>query len=317
MIAVSVRPDALAVRPRRILRVTQKRIDANRRNAMRSTGPRTREGKARVRLNAIRHGLRARDDLLLCAAGADAVGEIEELFLALCGGFRPLGTAQYTVVYRMALAVWKLRRAFEIGERERYWEWSSRPHERRRLLGLMDSLTVFERRASRQFERAFDTLLKMQELSAREDRRTKRSARRGCAPELSEAASGCAAAEKREKTRTNPLAGKITPVFTGNLAARPHRQPAINRQKVHVSCTKPRVSEPFPPGEPQGLVGQSSGSSSAPATFAGNGPRNVSAKKDGRFPLIFRLQEKITEGGEPARFGRTPSDNFLTDGGAA
>jgi len=36
---------------------SQKQIDANRRNAERSTGPRTPEGKAIVKNNALKHGL--------------------------------------------------------------------------------------------------------------------------------------------------------------------------------------------------------------------------------------------------------------------
>ena len=43
---------------------SEKQFEANRRNASRSTGPRTLEGKCRSRRNALRHGLVAdrRDD---------------------------------------------------------------------------------------------------------------------------------------------------------------------------------------------------------------------------------------------------------------
>ncbi len=43
---------------------TAAQIAANRRNAQHSTGPRTGEGKAAVRLNSLTHGLRAQEVLL-------------------------------------------------------------------------------------------------------------------------------------------------------------------------------------------------------------------------------------------------------------
>ena len=42
---------------------TPVQIAANRRNAQNSTGPRTAEGKAAVRLNSLTHGLRTQDAL--------------------------------------------------------------------------------------------------------------------------------------------------------------------------------------------------------------------------------------------------------------
>src|SRR4051812_19919862 len=53
-------PDPVpAARRRRCYPLSEKRLAANRANALRSTGPRTQRGKERARLNAVRHGLRA------------------------------------------------------------------------------------------------------------------------------------------------------------------------------------------------------------------------------------------------------------------
>ena len=56
MAACPVDVTPLSCSRRRPLALTQRRLEANRRNAARSTGPRTADGKARVARNAIKHG---------------------------------------------------------------------------------------------------------------------------------------------------------------------------------------------------------------------------------------------------------------------
>lgn len=55
---------------------SDKKKESNRRNALKSTGPRTPEGKDAVRLNALKHGLLSRETLL--------PGEDEEALNAWC-----------------------------------------------------------------------------------------------------------------------------------------------------------------------------------------------------------------------------------------
>jgi hypothetical protein len=52
--------------------MTEARLDANRRNAKKSTGPRTGAGKARSRMNGFRHGMRSSEYLRLLIALSDA-----------------------------------------------------------------------------------------------------------------------------------------------------------------------------------------------------------------------------------------------------
>lgn len=57
---------------------SQRRIEANRRNARRSTGPRTSEGKERSRLNAVSHGLSAQ---LSSVIGPDDIARLASLLV--------------------------------------------------------------------------------------------------------------------------------------------------------------------------------------------------------------------------------------------
>ena len=58
-------------------------LAANRANAVKSTGPRTREGKARVARNALRHGFQARSFFSLLGRSRRAWEEFNRLYRAL------------------------------------------------------------------------------------------------------------------------------------------------------------------------------------------------------------------------------------------
>lgn len=59
---------------------SERKIAANRRNAQRSTGPRSGPGKDRVRRNALRHGLSAR-----AVRDPSVAVEVDHLATAICG----------------------------------------------------------------------------------------------------------------------------------------------------------------------------------------------------------------------------------------
>ena len=75
---------------------TKKQIAANRRNALKSTGPRTEKGKAAVRLNALRHGLRTQPGMLP-AESLNELNQIRGEFLRL---FQPQSRADVRLVHR-------------------------------------------------------------------------------------------------------------------------------------------------------------------------------------------------------------------------
>ena len=79
---------------------------ANQANALHSTGPKTPGGKAVVRLNALRHGLLARD-VVLPEEDADA---FEDHFNQVRANFSPVGPIEEFLVNRVVNAMWRLHR---------------------------------------------------------------------------------------------------------------------------------------------------------------------------------------------------------------
>ena len=86
---------------------SSKRIEANRRNALKSTGPITKEGKLQSRCNAVRHGLTAETVI-----GALEDAEDYKAFeAAIIADFDAQSTVERELVLRLASLLWRLRRA--------------------------------------------------------------------------------------------------------------------------------------------------------------------------------------------------------------
>ena len=89
-----------------------KKIQANRRNALKSTGPKTPRGKDRSRRNTLKHGLFAKDLFTDFIVQKENPAEFQELVDQLLREYKPMGKAEELEVERIALCWWRLKRAW-------------------------------------------------------------------------------------------------------------------------------------------------------------------------------------------------------------
>jgi hypothetical protein len=87
-----------------------RQVAANRRNASKSTGPTTRQGKQRSRRNALRHGLTA-ETVIAALEDAQDYKAFEE---AIAADFDAQSAVERELVLRLAGLLWRLRRATRI-----------------------------------------------------------------------------------------------------------------------------------------------------------------------------------------------------------
>jgi hypothetical protein len=85
---------------------SQKKRESNRRNALRSTGPRTVHGKARSRQNALKHGVFCGDTVL----AGECQQQFDSLRAALLIRLCPRDVLELFLVERIVIAMWKLQR---------------------------------------------------------------------------------------------------------------------------------------------------------------------------------------------------------------
>jgi hypothetical protein len=87
-----------------------RQIEANRRNARKSTGPTTEEGKQRSRCNAVRHGLTAET---VIGALEDAK-DYKAFEMAITADYDAQSAVERELVLRLASLLWRLHRAATI-----------------------------------------------------------------------------------------------------------------------------------------------------------------------------------------------------------
>jgi hypothetical protein len=85
---------------------SQRQIVANRRNAKKSTGPQTPEGRDVVHSNALRHGLTAQTAVL----ANENREHFDEMLEAFHAEYHPAGPTENLLVHQMVMAAWRLAR---------------------------------------------------------------------------------------------------------------------------------------------------------------------------------------------------------------
>src|SRR5512139_613106 len=87
-----------------------RQIEANRRNALKSTGPTTPEGKERSRCNAVRHGLTAETVI----AALESLDDYEAFEATVVLDYNAETAVERQLVLRLTSVLWRLRRTTSI-----------------------------------------------------------------------------------------------------------------------------------------------------------------------------------------------------------
>ena len=89
---------------------TQKQIDANRKNSLKSTGPKTPKGKAAVSQNSFKHGIYA----VQATFPGESQAEYDDHHDRIFAEYNPEDSTEIILVERIATLSWRLRRSNRI-----------------------------------------------------------------------------------------------------------------------------------------------------------------------------------------------------------
>jgi hypothetical protein len=106
-----------------------RKAEANRRNAQKSTGPRTARGKSWSRLNALKHGILASQGVLSAIEGREARAAFAQTVDGLAADFAPVGTFEQLLVQKIATCFWRFRRLLRFENRASLQSFDNRTYD--------------------------------------------------------------------------------------------------------------------------------------------------------------------------------------------
>ncbi len=162
--------------------ISGRKLEANRENAQKSTGPTTQRGKNVSRWNAIKHGILASRLVIQEGEGKENLEDFGHLLQELQEDWEPIGILEEMLVERIAVLWWRLRRVIECesGEIRRGYAYSpdtyelaNHPFEDEDLGGIrahlaiprrevMDRILRYETTINRQLFQAMNQLERLQ-----------------------------------------------------------------------------------------------------------------------------------------------------------
>ena len=100
-------------RPSELVRkhpTSERKIQANRENSCKSTGPKTERGKRIVSRNAIKHGFLAREVVITDGDGQERLEDFYALLKSLLASYEPVGIVEESLVQTIGAALWRKAR---------------------------------------------------------------------------------------------------------------------------------------------------------------------------------------------------------------
>jgi hypothetical protein len=164
--------------------ISNAKLEANRRNAQLSTGPRTAAGLAVSSRNALRHGL---SSMTLTVLPTENPDELKTLAETICSEWNPTGDAETFFIDQMICARWRLARIqrLEAEAFDRLFETGgmseqNEPNLDREILAelerpsnLLDKLERYSRAAERAYSKALKDLQQLRAANAKTTRQNK------------------------------------------------------------------------------------------------------------------------------------------------